>query len=566
MKLTKLGFRTNLVLIMSAFIIVPALVLAIVSYRSSVTGMETLVESDLGPVALFARNVVQTNHERGADSIALARDFMNLKIGLTGYIYAMDSKGNLKIHPTMEGENIYSYDFVQEITRRAVALKTDEVGSIRYQWANKDGRETAQREQIAAFAYYQPLDLIVIAGSYADEFTNNASTGMAQSIILVTIISIAVCIPLIYILSKKLLAPLTEMVGQMDQADLNTKLSSDRDDEIGSLQRGFDKFVDSIKETLQLVSQASDAVACASSEISSSTEEMAAGTQEQSNQSAEVSSAVEEMTKTIIENSKNAVQTAETAKRARGAAEQGGKVVEATVAGMHLIASVVKQSADTIKALGNSSDQIGEIIGVIDDIADQTNLLALNAAIEAARAGEQGRGFAVVADEVRKLAERTTKATKEIASMIKTIQNDTKGAVISMNEGTKQVDEGIKLAERAGISLKEITYVSQTVTDMITQIAAASEQQSTASEQISKNVEAITSVTGQTANGTQQIARAAEDLNSLTENLQKILRKFRLSGEEKFSNLSPTSRMAAKPNMPRSKFGVRENGKIVENI
>jgi len=566
MKITKLGFRTNLVLIMSAFIIVPAFVLAIVSYKSSVSGMESIAESDLGSVALLARNVLQSNHERGADSVALASDLMNIKLGVTGYIYVMDSKGNMKIHPTMEGENVYSYEFVQEISRRAVVLKAGEVGSIRYQWADKGRGETAQREEIAAFAYYQPLDMIVVAGSFADEFTNNASTGMAEAIVFVTLISIAVCIPLIYILSKKLLAPLIEMVGQMDQADLNTKLASDRDDEIGNLQRGFDKFVDSIKETLQLVSQASDAVACASGEISSSTEEMAAGTQEQSNQSAEVSSAVEEMTKTIIENSKNAVQTAETAKRARAAAEQGGKVVEATVAGMNLIASVVKQSANTIKALGKSSDQIGEIIGVIDDIADQTNLLALNAAIEAARAGEQGRGFAVVADEVRKLAERTTKATKEIASMIKTIQNDTMGAVTSMNEGTKQVDEGIQLAERAGVSLKEIMYVSQTVTDMITQIAAASEQQSTASEQISKNVEAITSVTGQTANGTQQIARAAEDLNTLTENLQKILRKFRLSDEEKFSKFASTPRVAAPPKPLTSRLGVRENGKLVENI
>ena len=566
MKIMKLGFRTNLVLIISAFIIVPALVLAIVSYKSSVGGMESIVETDLGSIALVARNVVQTSHEQGADSVKLASDLQNLRVGLTGSIYAMDSKGNLKIHPTMAGENLSSYEFVQEMTKRAVMLKTDEVGTIRYQWTNKERGETAQRERVAAFAYYQPLDLIVVAGSYTDEFTNSASTGMAEAIALVTIISIAVCVPLIYILSKQLLAPLVEMVGQMDQADLNTKLASERNDEIGSLQRGFDKFVDSIKETLQLVSQASDAVSCASSEISSSTEEMAAGTQEQSNQSAEVSSAVEEMAKTIIENSKNAVQTAETAKRARAAAEQGGKVVEATVEGMHLIASVVKQSADTIKALGKSSDQIGEIIGVIDDIADQTNLLALNAAIEAARAGDQGRGFAVVADEVRKLAERTTKATKEIASMIKTIQNDTMGAVTSMSEGTKQVDEGIKLAERAGVSLKEIMYVSQTVTDMITQIAAASEQQSLASEQISKNVEAITSVTGQTANGTQQIARAAEDLNTLTENLQKILRKFRLSDEEKFSNLASAPRTIAKPKPLKSRFGVRENGKLVENI
>jgi methyl-accepting chemotaxis protein len=274
---------------------------------------------------------------------------------------------------------------------------------------------------------------------------------------------------------------------------------------------------------------------------------------------------VEEMTKTIMENSKNAVRTADTAKQAKTAAEQGGKVVEETVAGMNRIAAVVNHSAETVKALGKSSDQIGEIIGVIDDIADQTNLLALNAAIEAARAGEQGRGFAVVADEVRKLAERTTKATKEIASMIKTIQNDTRGAVTSMNEGTKQVDEGIKLAERAGLSLKEIVDVSQTVTEMIEQIAAASEQQSSASEQISKNVEAITSVAGQTANGTQQIARAAEDLNRLTENLQQILRKFRLSDEEKFSNPAPASRAIGRSRLPKSNIGVRENGKLVEH-
>ena len=250
---------------------------------------------------------------------------------------------------------------------------------------------------------------------------------------------------------------------------------------------------------------------------------MAAGAQEQTSQAGEVASAVEEMTKTILENSKNASVTADTAKQAQGSAEQGGKVVDDTVNGMKRIAEVVNKSAETVKELGKSSDQIGEIIGVIDDIADQTNLLALNAAIEAARAGDQGRGFAVVADEVRKLAERTTKATKEIAGMIKKIQADTTGAVRSMEEGTQEVERGIALADKAGTSLKEIVGVSQKVTDMVTQIAAASEEQSSASEQISKNVEGISKVTGETAQGTQQIARAAEDLNRLTENLQKLI-------------------------------------------
>jgi len=224
--------------------------------------------------------------------------------------------------------------------------------------------------------------------------------------------------------------------------------------------------------------------------------------------------------------------TADTAKQARASAEQGGSVVKETVNGMQSIAEVVRVSAATVQELGKSSDQIGEIIGVIDDIADQTNLLALNAAIEAARAGEQGRGFAVVADEVRKLAERTTKATKEIATMIKKIQGDTHGAVTAMEKGTKHVDEGIKLADRAGTSLNEIVGISQKVTDMVTQIAAASEEQSTTSEMISKNVEAISTVTGESARGTQEIARASEELKQLTERLSELLSKFKVDGHQ----------------------------------
>jgi methyl-accepting chemotaxis protein len=279
-----------------------------------------------------------------------------------------------------------------------------------------------------------------------------------------------------------------------------------------------------------------------------------------------VASAVEEMTKTIVENSRNASSTADTAKEAKMAAEQGGLVVEETVGGMRRIAEVVKQSAGTVQELGKSSDQIGEIIGVIDDIADQTNLLALNAAIEAARAGDQGRGFAVVADEVRKLAERTTKATKEIAGMIKKIQLDTRGAVTSMDEGTKQVDEGIKLADKAGTSLHQIVGISQKVTDMVSQIAAASEQQSTASEQISKNVEAISSVTGESAAGVQQIARAAEDLNRLTENLQQLLSKFSLGGEAQHasSHAAPATHKT-KESASKSRVAVRANGALVRH-
>jgi methyl-accepting chemotaxis protein len=328
------------------------------------------------------------------------------------------------------------------------------------------------------------------------------------------------------------LAPLQELARQarmVAEGDLTVDVIQESQDEVGQLALSFKVMVENLRKAIGKAMEASSAVADASSEISSSTEEMAAGTQEQTNQAGEVSSAVAEMTKTIVENSKNAVRTVETAKQAKAAAEQGGKAVEETVAGMNRIAAVVNHSSETVKALGKSSDQIGEIIGVIDDIADQTNLLALNAAIEAARAGEQGRGFAVVADEVRKLAERTTKATKEIASMIKAIQNDTIGAVTSMNEGTKQVDEGIKLAERAGLSLKEIVDASQTVTEMIEQIAAASELHVNRSEAIEGNFKMISRCTQETADSVARIAETASNLNGLSEQLQTITRKFKIS-------------------------------------
>ena len=239
-----------------------------------------------------------------------------------------------------------------------------------------------------------------------------------------------------------------DVLAELAKGDLTARVEGQYQGDHAMIKDSINQMGESLDRAMKEVGEAVSATASASSQISSSSEEMAAGAQEQTSQAAEVASAVEEMTKTIVENSKNASDTAGTAKEAKGAAEAGGKVVEETVAGMKEIADVVKKSAGTVQELGKSSDQIGEIIGVIDDIADQTNLLALNAAIEAARAGEQGRGFAVVADEVRKLAERTTKATKEIAGMIKKIQVDTRGAVESMDEGTKKVDEGIALGRQ----------------------------------------------------------------------------------------------------------------------
>jgi len=204
---------------------------------------------------------------------------------------------------------------------------------------------------------------------------------------------------------------------------------------------------------------------------------------------------------------------------------------------MRDIAKVVRNSAENIEKLGESSKQIGEIISVIDDIADQTNLLALNAAIEAARAGEQGRGFAVVADEVRKLAERTTEATKQIANMIKGIQSETQEAVVAMNKGTEEVQSGIELADKAGESLQQILASTRDLMDMINQIAAASEEQSSTSEQISKNVVSISKVTAESAHRIEDVAHTADELAKMTEQLSMLMKQFKIEdGSNAFSH------------------------------
>ena len=298
----------------------------------------------------------------------------------------------------------------------------------------------------------------------------------------------------------------SKVLEKIANGDLTVRITSDYKGDFGIIKNNINDLVDSFHQALSEVSVAVQATANASNEISSGTEEMAAGAQEQSSQTAEVASAVEEMTKTILETSKNSLTASDAAKNSGIIAKEGGRVVNETILGMNHVAEVVKKSALTVQALGKSSDQIGEIIQVIDDIADQTNLLALNAAIEAARAGEQGRGFAVVADEVRKLAERTTKATKEIAVMIKQIQKETEGAVISMEEGTIEVEKGKELANNAGQALNEIIESAEDVMDLATQVAAASEEQSSAAEHISKNLDSINNVTQQSAAGIQQIA------------------------------------------------------------
>jgi twitching motility protein PilJ len=301
-------------------------------------------------------------------------------------------------------------------------------------------------------------------------------------------------------------------------------------DALGNVVDSVNYMLDNFAKVLERVRKAAIDVSSNANEILVSSEEMSRGATQQDQEITNTSSAVEELTVSMKQVSNNAEASAEAARRALDAAEQGNRAVRDTLEGMQRIRASVQATAKKIKSLGDRSLEISEIINVINDITEQTNLLALNAAIEAARAGEAGRGFAVVADEVRKLAEHSRSATKDIAALIKAIQAETNEAVVVMEEGTREVEVGAKLADEAGKALAAISSVVRQSAELVQEISLASKQQVRGTEGVANAMQIISNITRQTSQGARQTARTVETMVKLSEQLNEALSQFRIAG------------------------------------
>ncbi len=316
--------------------------------------------------------------------------------------------------------------------------------------------------------------------------------------------------------------------NKLAEGDLSARVDYTAKDEIGHIARTVNRMAENFRNTVNEVKDAITRLAAAAEETSVVTAQTTAGINQQQTETSQVATAINEMSATVQEVARNAVEAAAAAQEADDTFENGKKVIDRVIASIGDLAGEVEKASNVIQQLELESKNIGSVLDVIKSIAEQTNLLALNAAIEAARAGEQGRGFAVVADEVRTLAGRTQESTQEIEEMIGKLQSGTNNAVKVMGQGKEMTQVGVEQAAAAGEALQTINAAVERISNMNTQIASAAEEQSTVTEEINRSIVSINGVAEQSAIGAQQTAAASDDLAKLAEQLKGLVDRFKV--------------------------------------
>lgn len=320
---------------------------------------------------------------------------------------------------------------------------------------------------------------------------------------------------------------LLDELADLADGDLTTEATV-TEDFTGAIADSINYAIDQMRNLVQSIRDTAVRVASSAEETQSTAKQLAEASEHQAQEIAGASAAVNEMAVSIDQVSSNASESSSVAERSVSIAKKGAEVVQNTIKGMDDIREQIQETSKRIKRLGESSQEIGDIVSLINDIADQTNILSLNAAIQASMAGDAGRGFAVVADEVQRLAERSSAATKQIEALVKTIQSDTNEAVISMEHTTSEVVRGARLAQDAGVALEEIENVSTNLAELIQNISNAARKQSSSAAHISNTMNVIQEITSQTSSGTNQTAQSIGNLAAMAAELRESVAGFKL--------------------------------------
>ncbi|WP_282383110.1 MULTISPECIES: methyl-accepting chemotaxis protein [unclassified Pseudomonas] len=360
----------------------------------------------------------------------------------------------------------------------------------------------------------------------------DAESAQARTFQLIsTLLALLVGVIAAVIITRQITRPLQEtlaVVERIASGDLTQNVTVTRRDELGVLQQGIARMGVTLRDLISGIRDGVTQIASAAEELSAVTEQTSAGVNSQKVETDQVATAMHEMTATVQEVARNAEEASQAAAAADGEAREGDKVVNEAIAQIERLASEVVRSTEAMSVLQQESDKIGSVMDVIKAVAEQTNLLALNAAIEAARAGEAGRGFAVVADEVRGLAQRTQKSTEEIEGLVAGLQNGTQQVSAVMNNSRALTDSSVALTRKAGASLENITRTVSNIQSMNQQIAAAAEQQSAVAEEISRSIINVRDVSEQTAAASDETAASSVELARLGGQLQQMVSHFRV--------------------------------------
>ena len=365
------------------------------------------------------------------------------------------------------------------------------------------------------------LLLLMLVGDVS--LPTSAVAGMAAATLLISTYFLLLYAPAVV---RDIAATNDWLERVLSTGDLRLRHDLPRRDLVGSVARKADKFVSSVQATLQGMNDVAGQVNVATREVHAGIDNVHRSAQAQSEATSSAAAAIEEVTVSIGEVANHAQATRSTAEAAGATAHQGAKVTDNASQTIESLAGTVRIAAEQVESLGKRSEEISRITGVIREIADQTNLLALNAAIEAARAGEQGRGFAVVADEVRKLAERTGKATQEISDMIQSIHTETHAAVTGMREGAGQVAEGVTLVGEVADSLRRINEEMDHTTQMVGEISHSSAEQQTAMLDLARNVEQVAAMTEQNVAVVSQTTATVGYLNGVVDRMRKAVQQY----------------------------------------